>query len=233
MNDLKAKFIEKCKKPTIRIVILIFLIGIISVAYLFINRIKVDYKTLPNTFSIYDGEDVKLEVKYNFNGKITYDVSNFTSGEVNAGNSYILQKKNMWKWVSIKTNAPIFYTLENHIILSKESKGFSSDLVRLYGNLPIGKYRVVKDVDMNGREVYIAGEFRIVFPSLRQKITKKEAAQIVQTQVHIEDFDNIITKKVTYNGKRVYKVIFQTKYGEWVDSEVWYVDKNGLIVGNE
>ena len=61
MNDFKTKFIEKCKKPVARIVIIVFLLCIVSVAYLFINRIKADYETIPNTYTIYDGKDIKLK----------------------------------------------------------------------------------------------------------------------------------------------------------------------------
>ena len=67
INDFKAKFIEKCKTPTIRIMIFIILICSISVAYLFINRIKPDFKTIPNTFTIYDGKDIKLKANYKLN----------------------------------------------------------------------------------------------------------------------------------------------------------------------
>ena len=192
-----------------------------------------DYETIPNTFTIYDGKDIKLKANYNLTGKVSYDVYNSTSNEVYTGVDYYLQKKSMGKWETLKPNISIFSILVNEIIPSNESKEYSMDIVLVYGNLPTGKYRIVKEVESNGKEVYIAGKFRVVVPGLRQQISKKEAAQIVQDQVHIDDFDNIVIEKVSYEGKRVYKVIFQTKIGEYVKSEVWYVDKGGRIVGNE
>ena len=242
INDFKAKFIEKCKTPTIRIMIFIILICSISVAYLFINRIKPDFKTIPNTFTIYDGKDIKLKANYKLNGKVTYDVHNLTSNEVYTGVSCFLQKKNMGNWETLIPNKSISSILVCDIISSNESKEYSSDLVFVYGNLPIGKYRIVKEVEMNGKDIYVVGKFRILVPGLKQQITKKEAPQVVQEQyynrvpnsnVHIDDFDNTIIEKVTYEGKRVYKVTFQSKHGEWLDSEVWYVDKSGRIVGQE
>ena len=242
MIDFKTKVVIMFKKPIARIVIFISLICTVSVVWLFMNRIKADFETKPNTFSVYEGEEIKLEVKYKLDGKVTYDVYNFSSDEVHTGNPYYLQKKSMGKWENVLSNGPFAFTMESHTILSNESKEYSFDSARIYGNLPIGKYRVVKEIELEGRDVYVAGEFRIVVPGLRQQITKKEAVQEIQRQYYdhtpngegyIDNFDNTKIEKVDYNGKKVYKITFQKKHGEWIESEVWYIDKSGVIVGNE
>ena len=69
---------------------------------------------------------------------------------------------------------------------------------------------------------------------LRQENSSlKNSNRLLRNAIKNDDFDNIIIEKVSYEGKRVYKVTFQTKIGEYVKSEVWYVDKGGRIVGNE
>lgn len=251
----RIKSILTYKKPTRLLMIVgVIVCAIVAVCFL-TNPIEADFDTSPNTFTIYEGKELEIKVNYKLIGKETYTVYNHSSEEVYTGNPFFLQMKSHGEWINLHYRKAIGFTMESHTILANDSMEYSTDLAFMYDKLPAGKYRIVKEVELNGINYYVAGEFRSLVSKITPRISKREAVEIVQSlytdrqKAEFSNFENPIIEKVVLKtnpstgfmgeeqdvtGKKLYKITFQTKHGEWVKSDVWYLDRrNGYIVGKD
>lgn len=95
---------------------------------------------------------------------LTILMNNKTENKYNYGAVYHLEKKSGKKWYIVKPINEMTFTMMAYEILPGESKEIKFDWKYGYGELPKGKYRIVKtiyDLDNSDKEYNIAAEFRI------------------------------------------------------------------------
>lgn len=173
---------ETCRKYWKKIIglIVILICGIQIFRYIF-----PPFEITPGTITVQEDTGIELEVKHSlgiyehvthygthdevkhFWGKYEYILSNNTSDDMGYGNAYILQVKRGAEWKNVMEVVEVGYTLEMHHLPTNSSVSGDLNLNFIYGKLPVGKYRIVKDVslyDSVGGPIYnIAGEFRVWF----------------------------------------------------------------------
>ena len=168
-----------CKKHWKKIVglVLILICGIQLFRYVF-----PPFETVPSTIDVYEGDDIELDIKYSpgihertihyetydevehYWGKYEFTLHNNTSKDMTYGVGYLLQVKRGLKWESVKSD--IFSVLVALDLPAGSSVSGDLNIDFEYGKLPVGKYRIVKDVspyDSVRTKYNIAGEFRVWF----------------------------------------------------------------------
>ena len=143
------------------------------------------FETTPSTINVQDDTDIELDVKYSLGiyeqvthygthdeikhywGKYEFILSNNTSEDMGFGNAYLLQVKRGAEWKNVMQKNEVFYTLEMRHLPANSSVSGNLGLEFTYGKLPVGKYRIVKDVcpyeSPWGATHNIAGEFLVWF----------------------------------------------------------------------
>ena len=151
MGALKKHY----KKVIVFAVILI--LGIQFVRYLF-----PPFEMIPSTFDIYEGEDLELEVKHHW-GKYEFTIHNNTSEDWMYGTPFILEVKRGSEWKSVYQDK-VAFTLAAYNLPANSSVSDDLNLNFIYGKLPVGKYRIVKEIGIDrGPSYHVAGEFRVWF----------------------------------------------------------------------
>lgn len=143
------------------------------------------FEMTPGTITVQEDTGIELKVKYTpviyeqvthygthdevkrYFGKYEFILTNNTSEDIGWGGAYRLQVKRGLKWKNVMQKKETFYTLEMRQLPANSSETGNLNLQYIYGKLPIGKYRVVKDVNPYdspwGPRYDIAGEFRVWF----------------------------------------------------------------------
>ena len=135
--------------------IIAFTIIFVSI-FLFTDGFK--YVPIYNTYTIYEGDDIEIVVDKIEEGVIFYTLVNDTTEEIAHGVDEFIQKKGIFKWKTLPSNA-------FHVLLEQYTQPGAEvadkALLELYGKLNRGRYRIVKPIKINNNEIYISGEFNI------------------------------------------------------------------------
>ena len=254
----RIKSVLTYKKPTVllmRIGVVIF--AVIAICFL-TNPIGSKYKTIANTFDIYEGEEYELIVGNLFDSRDIYTLYNHSSNEIETGVSYILQIRSRGQWRSVYENG-IFSVQYLQDIPKNENRTWRTGFEYTYGNLPAGKYRIVKEVNTNRGTIYVAEEFKVprfeTSNAKKNPVSESEAIEIVKQyyelfaeekkgitnydspKVEIVKFEDNLQisfwgKAKNIIGKELYQITFNTEQDGLLGPDVWYVEKStGKMVG--
>ena len=158
------------------IFVIILICGIQLYRYMF-----PPFETVTNALDIYEDKGIELDVKHYWGiykyevqgdpsgkaeyslGKYEFTLRNNTADNLTYGVGYLLQVKRGSEWKSVKDN-----TFSVMVALELPAESSVSGDLRIdykYGRLPVGKYRIVKDVGIgaSGPIYNVAGEFRVLF----------------------------------------------------------------------
>ena len=92
----------------------------------------------------------------------TFILKNETDKAVGYGSSYYLERYKNGEWKYMSTGTRIAFTAELAVLESDRWEEINMNWKRVYGKLPKGKYRYIKDCCLDdGPFVYIACEFEI------------------------------------------------------------------------
>ena len=164
----------------ILVVIVLLVLGIQLFRYVF-----PPFEMLPSTITVQKDTGIELKVKYTpviyeqvthygthdevkrYFGKYEFILTNNTSEDIGWGGAYGLQVKRGGEWKNVMQVREVGFTLEMRHLPANSSETGNLNLQFIYGKLPIGKYRIVKDVSpydsVGGPRYDIAGEFRVWF----------------------------------------------------------------------
>lgn len=143
-------------------VIKIFIIILMSLSFLQVFKyICPPFEMVPDTFVISESKDVVLEIKNKFT---TYQctIYNHTSEPILYGDTCFLQMKRGDKWKTIEIEN-LASTLEVFRVPSNSFSSYDIDLEYMVGELPLGKYRILKEITVLGQRKYISSDFRVFF----------------------------------------------------------------------
>ena len=256
----RIKSVLSYKKPTVLLMrIGVIICAVIAICFL-TNPIGSKYKTIPNTFDIYEGEEYELIVGNLFDSNDIYTLYNHSSYEIGTGVSYILQVKSRGQWRSVYEESGIFSVLYLQDIPKNGNRTWRTGFEYTYGNLPAGKYRIVKEVDTNRGTIYVAGEFKVprfeTSNAKKNPVSESEAIEIVRqyyvlfegAKSGITNYDSPKVEIVKFEdnsqiafwgkakniaGKELYRITFNTEQDGLLGPDVWYVVKStGKMVGS-
>lgn len=164
----------------ILVVIVLLVLGIQLFRYVF-----PPFEMTPGTITVQEDTGIELKVKYTpviyeqvthygthdevkrYFGKYEFILTNNTSEDIGWGDGYGLQVKRGGEWKNVMQVREVGFTLEMRQLPANSSETGNLILQYIYGKLPIGKYRIVKDVSSYdnpwGSRYNIAGEFRVWF----------------------------------------------------------------------
>ena len=173
------KALKKHYKKILGIIVLLVL-GIQVFRYVF-----PPFEMTPGTITVQEDTGIELKVKYTpviyeqvthygthdevkrYFGKYEFILTNNTSEDIGWGGGYGLQVKRGGEWKNVMQVREVGFTLEMRQLPANSSENGNLILQYIYGKLPIGKYRIVKDVSSYdnpwGLRYNIAGEFRVWF----------------------------------------------------------------------
>lgn len=162
------------------LVVLILILGAQLFRYVF-----PPFEMTPSTITVQEDTGIELKVKYTpviyeqvthygthdevkrYFGKYEFILTNNTSEDIGWGGGYGLQVKRGGEWKNVMQVREVGFTLEMRQLPANSSETGNLILQYIYGKLPIGKYRIVKDVSSYdnpwGLRYNIAGEFRVWF----------------------------------------------------------------------
>lgn len=254
----RIKSVLTYKKPTVLLMRIGVIVCIVIAICFLTNPMGSKYKTIANTFDIYEGEEYELIVGNLFDSRDIYTLYNHSSNEIETGVSYILQIKIRGQWRSVYEDG-IFSALYSQDIPKNGNRTWLTGFEYTYGDLPAGKYRIVKEVDTNKGKIYVAEEFKIprfeISNGKKKQVSESEAIEIVKKyyelfegekkgilnydnpEVEIVKFEDNLqvsfwgkTKNIA--GKELYKITFHTGQDGLLGPEVWYVQKDtGEMIG--
>ena len=171
------KTLKKHYKKILGIIVLL-VFGIQVFRYVF-----PPFETAPSTVQVHEDTGIELKVKRSLGidklvihhgthdevlrywGKYEYTLINNTSQEWGYGGSYRLQVKRGANWEDVKPKEEVGFTLEMRNLPANSSVSDKLSINFIYGKLPAGKYRIVKDVYYGGGQpsYNVAGNFRVWF----------------------------------------------------------------------
>ena len=253
----RIKSVLSYKKPTV----LLMRIGVVVCAVIAIcfltNPIGSKYKTAANTFDIYEGEEFEIVLGSIFDNRDIYTLYNHSSVNAEVGDSY-LQVKSRGQWRTVYGNN-VFSVLLLQEVPKNGSESWGTSFEYIYGDLPAGRYRIVREVNSSHGTYYVAEEFKVrMFETSKVKkktVSEQEAIEIVKQYYEffeeekkvITNYDSpkveIVTFEDNFNigfwggvtdiiGKELYQVTFNTEQDGLLGSKIWYVEKNtGKVIG--
>ena len=116
----------------------------------------------PSSLDVYTGQAAEIEIK-NYGRTFQCIIHNYSSEDIEFGDDMILQVERMGKWYTVTPKEQLGSTLEVYCALANSSETQICPLNYEYGVLPVGKYRVVKHLVVEGRLEDVSGEFRVWF----------------------------------------------------------------------
>jgi hypothetical protein len=126
------------------------------------NNAQFPWELGENTLSVTDNADDIL-LKFT-DGTLTpsgatFIIENNGDEEIAFGQMYAVQIYVKGKWYNIEEY--VDWTLELFTLFPNENYSFSADWTQLYGILPLGKYRLIKEFSISHFPIYVACEFTI------------------------------------------------------------------------
>lgn len=112
-----------------------------------------------NDFNIYEKDDIELTVKKIENRVLGFTLSNHTQEVVTYGAVNYVQQRTFLSWKTLPDET--FYFLMAYELQPGAEAKYELPLDIIYGELPRGRYRIIKSVEMNGEELYVSEEFTL------------------------------------------------------------------------
>lgn len=142
------------------IILSIVLIIAIFTLYFIFSPVKLG---LPSTYKI-NNNLVDVTLKDNSNKEITFSLTNKSEETLYYGREYRIEKQSFGIWRQVLPNEWPISNLMGYDLPVDESKKIHIEWDYLYGILPKGKYRIIKDIstiENKEKNFYIACYFEI------------------------------------------------------------------------
>jgi hypothetical protein len=120
------------------------------------------YEKEPSSIDIYTGDAVEIEIK-KYGRTFQCIIHNHSAEDIEFGDDMIVQVRRKGEWHTVTPKKQLGSALEVYCALANSSETQLCPLNYEYGILPIGKYRVVKRLVVEGRLEDVSGEFRVWF----------------------------------------------------------------------
>ena len=107
------------------------------------------------------GVEMMVEPQSVTNEGLVFVIENKTNFNVEYGEEYWLEKRNVLGWNKVQMSDSVFWNAVLYVVTENSIRNCNLSWKHTYGNLLPGDYRLIKPITVDGTEYNIASEFKI------------------------------------------------------------------------